>query len=64
VPVISDERFRFGGAVWGHIVDTARDPAFAAAFAKGWLVRIMAFSFEGERPAEGTSSSSIDSSSK
>jgi len=39
-------------AVYSHIVDTSSDPNVQAAFAAGWVVRVLLFSFEGNRPDE------------
>jgi len=37
-------------AVYAHVVDTSKNPDIQAAFAAGWVVRILLFSFEGIRP--------------
>jgi len=39
-------------AVYSHVVDTSRDPKIQAAFAAGWVVRVLLFSFEANRPEE------------
>jgi hypothetical protein len=39
-------------AVYSHIVDTTQDPNIQAAFAAGWVVRVLVFSFEADRPEE------------
>jgi hypothetical protein len=38
-------------AVFAHVVDTSKNPDIQAAFAAGWVVRILLFSFEGNRPS-------------
>jgi hypothetical protein len=39
-------------AVYHYVVDTTRDPKIQAAFAAGWVVRVLLFSFEANRPEE------------
>jgi len=39
-------------AVAAHVVDTSSDPNIQAAFAVGWIIRVVVFSFNATRPDE------------